>query len=154
MELKQKVSTTGLRILSVLDILLKGPASKNEISDSLVKIPWIKNITKETIGLDINTLKSAGFEIENMGKAANYRYKINWSPIKFKLTKKELSVLCNLKNAVIELSEPYYIIKLYRLFEKITQFIEDDDNINELMNFQYFLNVMLKFQDLHKLQLN
>ena len=141
MELKQKVSTTGLRILSVLDILLKGPASKNEISDRLLKIPWIKNITKETIGLDINTLKSAGFEIENMGKAANYRYKINWSPIKFKLTKKELSVLCNLKNAVIELSEPYYIIKLYRLFEKITQFIEDDDNINELMNFQYFLNV-------------
>ena len=70
-----------------------------------------------------------------------YKYKINWSPIKFKLTKKELSVLCNLKNAVIELSEPYYIIKLYRLFEKITQFIEDDDNINELMNFQYFLNV-------------
>ena len=61
MELKQKVSTTGLRILSVLDILLKGPASKNEISDSLVKIPLVETVSKETIRLDLNTLKSAGF---------------------------------------------------------------------------------------------
>jgi len=141
MELKQKASTTGLRILSVLDILLKGPASKNEIINALAKNSHIKNLKKETIGLDINTLKAAGFEIENMGKADDYRYKINWCPIKFKLTQHELRVLINLKNAVIELSEPYYIIKLYKLFEKITKFIEDDEVVNELMNFQYFLNI-------------
>ena len=88
MELKQKVSTTGLRILSVLDILLKGPASKNEISDSLVKIPWIKNITKETIGLDINTLKSAGFEIENMGKSSQLPLQNQLEPDKIQINKK------------------------------------------------------------------
>lgn len=141
MELKQKVSTTGIRILSVLDILLKGAASKNEILEILAKDSRIKNISKEAIGLDINTLKSAGFEIENMGKSASYRYKINWNPIKFKLTRKEFFVLCNIKNAVIELSEPCYIIKLYKLFEKITKFIEGDEDINEFMNFQYFTSI-------------
>ncbi len=140
MELKQKVSITGLRTLNILDILLKSPASKKEILDILINNPYLKNITQETIALDINTLKSAGFEIENLGKKENYRYKINWNPIKFKLTKSELNVLRNMKNAVIELLEPVFIIKLYKLFEKITKYIENEAE-DELMNFQYFLNI-------------
>lgn len=140
MELKQKVSITGLRTLFILDILLKGPASKKEISDILINNPHLKNVTAEGITIDINTLKSAGFEIDNLGKKENYRYKINWNPIKFKLAKSELRVLCNMKNAVIELYEPIFIIKLHKLFEKITKYIENDSN-NELMNFQYFLNI-------------
>ncbi len=141
MELKQKASITGIRILVVLEILLKGPASKNEIFDILSRHPNINNITKEVIPLYINTLKSAGFIIENLGKKENYRYKINWNPIKFKLTKHQYNILCRLKDAVIELSEPIFIIKLYKLLEKITSYIEKDDLCSELMNFQYFLNI-------------
>ena len=141
MELKQKASITGLRILSVLNILLKGAASKNEILDILLKNSNIKNITRETITLDINTLKSAGFEIENLKKGGGYRYKINWNPIKFKLSKKEADTLCNIKDAVLELSEPDFIIKLYKLFLKIAEFIEKDKNTNKIADFKYFLNI-------------
>ncbi len=151
MELKQKVSITGLRTLSILDILLKGPASKKEISDILINNPQFKNISSEAIALDINTLKSAGFEIENLGKKENYRYKINWHPIKFKLTKTELKVLCNMKNAAIELSEPIFIIRLCNFLNKITKYIENDSD-NELMNFQYFLNIDFElFMELYAL---
>lgn len=142
MELKQKASLTGFRMLYILDILLKGPVSKNEILDILSKKDDLEgNITKETIGLDINTLKSAGFEIENTGKSNNYRYKINWSPIKLKLTKKEMQVLLNTRDAIIEIEDWEDIVKLYGLFKKISNFIEDEDAINELMNFGYFLNI-------------
>lgn len=143
MELKQRASSTGFRILFILDLLLKGPASKNEILDTMSKNPLFLNstITKETISLNINTLKKAGFEIENLGKAHNYRYKINWSPIKFKLTEDEMEILTSARDAVIELSEIDYIIKLYRLFLKIANYIEDKDKINELLDFGYFLNV-------------
>lgn len=143
MELKQRASSTGFRILFILDLLLKGPASKNEILDTMSKNPLFLNstITKETISLNINTLKKAGFEIKNLGKAHNYRYKINWSPIKFKLTEDEMEILTSARDAVIELSEIDYIIKLYRLFLKIANYIEDKDKINELLDFGYFLNV-------------
>lgn len=141
MELKQKVSITGFRILSVLNILLNGAASKNEILDILLKNSNIKNLTKETIALDINTLKSAGFEIENLKKGGSYRYKINWCPIKFKLTKKEATILCNLKDAVLELSNPDFIIRLYKLLSKIAKFIETNEHTDDLMNFKYFLSI-------------
>ncbi len=142
MELKQKASLTGFRILYILDILLKGSVSKNEILDILSKKDDLEgNITKETIGLDINTLKSAGFEIENTGKSNNYRYKINWSPIKLKLGKKEMQVLLNTRDAIIEIEDWEDIVKLYGLFKKISNYIEDENTINELMNFGYFLNI-------------
>lgn len=144
MELKQKASSTGFRVLFLLDLLLNTPLSKDEIISKLSSNPYITNISKETVRLDLNTLKAAGFEIENTGKAQNYKYKINWSPIKIKFTKKELNVLINARNAILKLSDWEYIVNLYCLFEKISKFIKDEDEINELMDFGYFLNVDFK----------
>lgn len=141
MELKQKASSTGFRVLFLLDLLLKAPVGKDDIINELSKNPYVSNISKETVRLDLNTLKAAGFEIENLGKEKNYKYKINWSPIKFGITKKELRVLTQTKDAVLKLSNPDFIIKLYRLFEKISNVIEDDNTIFELLNFRYFLSI-------------
>ena len=67
MELKQKASSTGFRTLILLDLLLREPLTKGEIIERLSKNPYITNISKETLRLDINTLKAAGFEIQNTG---------------------------------------------------------------------------------------
>ena len=144
MELKQKASSTGFRTLILLDLLLREPLTKGEIIERLSKNPYITNISKETLRLDINTLKAAGFEIQNTGKANKYRYKINWSPIQFNLTRKELNVLLRTKEALIKLSNWEYIVRLYGLFEKITPLIKDENDINELMNFHQFSNIDFK----------
>lgn len=151
MELRQKASSTGFRILFILDLLLKGPASKKEILDALEKNSSFKNsnTTKETISLNLNTLKRAGFEIENLGRAYGYRYKINWSPIKFKLSEDEMKILTSSRDAVIELSDFDYILKLYKLFKKITNFIQDKTQIDELLDFGYFLK--LNFETIKEL---
>ena len=73
-----------------------------------------------------------------------YRYKINWSPIQFNLTRKELNVLLRTKEALIKLSNWEYIVRLYGLFEKITPLIKDENDINELMNFHQFSNIDFK----------
>ena len=141
MELKQKASSTGFRVLLLLDLLLEAPQTKDEIINKLLKNPLVETVSKETIRLDLNTLKSAGFEIENLGRASGYKYKINWSPIKFKLTKKELKVLSRTKDAVLKLSNWEYILALYKVFEKISGLIEDDEAVYELLNFRYFSNI-------------
>ncbi len=146
MELKQKASLTGFRVLFILNMLLREELSKSEILQRLQSNPdyILNNITKETIRLDINTLKKAGFGIENTGKSNNYRYKINWCPIKIKLTKKEMNVLINTKKAVISLSKLSHILKLYKFFKKICRFLSDDEQINELLNFENITNIDLK----------
>ncbi|MCX4275657.1 MAG: WYL domain-containing protein [Candidatus Gastranaerophilales bacterium] len=144
MELKQKASSTGFRVLFLLDLLLKAPLTKTDMVNELSKNPYVSNVSKETVRLDLNTLKSAGFEIQNLGRGKDYKYKINWSPIKFGITKKELRVLSRTKDAVIKLSDPFYIIKLYKLFEKISKAVEDENAVFELLNFRYFLEVDLQ----------
>jgi len=141
MELKQKASSTGFRVLYLLDLLLKNALSKNEILTALNNSPNILNATKETVRLDLNTLKSAGFVIENTGKSNGYKYKINWCPIKIKLTKREMRVLENTRNAALSLAGWEYIVSLYGVFKKISNFIEDDEQINELLNFDRFVNI-------------
>lgn len=149
MELKQKASSTGFRVLFLLDLLLKAPMAKEDIINELSKNPLVQTVTKETIRLDLNTLKAAGFEIENTGKANSYKYKINWNPIKFKISKKELRVLLQTKDAILKLSEWEYILRLYGLFEKISALIKDNGKgdeapnglLDELLNFRYFSHV-------------
>ncbi len=142
MELKQKASLTGFRILFVLDVLFKKPMSKNELLEELaLNSDFRRKVTKETLRLDISTLKSAGFKIENTGKSGGYKYKIKRSPIKFKLTKYELKTLISTRDAILKLASWEYIIKLYGFFQKISEFIEDETQKNELMHFGYFVNV-------------
>lgn len=151
MELKQKASITGFRVLLILNMLLSEELSKNEILEKLKINPdyALNNITKETIRLDINTLKMAGFDIKNTGKSNNYRYKINWSPIKIKLSKKEMRVLLNTKKAVIGLAKFGYVLRLYKFLEKICKFLLDEKQINELLNFESITNI--DFQVLNEL---
>jgi len=141
MELKQKASSTGFRVLFVLELLLEAPLSKDEIVNELLKNPYIQNVSYETLRLDLNTLKKAGFEIQNTGRKNNYRYEIKRDPIKFKLTKKELKVLTQTKDAIIKLSRWEYILKLYKVFEKISALTDDENAVCELMNFRYFSNI-------------
>ena len=143
MELKQKASSTGFRVLFLLDLLLRAPIKKDDIIEELSKNPYVSNVSNETVRLDLNTLKSAGFEIENLGKEKDYKYRINWSPIKFSITKKELRVLTQTKDAVLKLSNPDFIIKLYRLFEKVSKVIDDENAVFELLNFRYFLDFQI-----------
>ena len=128
-------------MLFLLDLLLRAPIKKDDIIEELSKNPYVSNVSNETVRLDLNTLKSAGFEIENLGKEKDYKYRINWSPIKFSITKKELRVLTQTKDAVLKLSNPDFIIKLYRLFEKVSKVIDDENAVFELLNFRYFLNL-------------
>lgn len=141
--LPNKKISTGIRSLLILDILTKHPASKEEIAEILSKGPIVQNVTKEMIKIDINTLKEAGFEILNLGKAEGYKYKIVNSPIKIKLKKEEVRLLTKIRKALFEIEDWIEILKLYELFEKISKFLSSEIS-EELMNFQYFLNVDFK----------
>ena len=74
LKINNNLAQTGLRVLFVMQLLLRGPVSKAQIMEEISKNPNLKEVTADTVTLDINTLKSAGFEIISGNKSNNYCY--------------------------------------------------------------------------------
>ena len=146
------IAQTGLRILFVLQLLMKGPVSKAQILHKISLNPNLKNVAPDTITLDINTLKAAGFDIIPGNKGNNYCYELKLSPIKIKLTKKEMRAISIAKKAVFHFMDFRYIVSLYKTFEKISKLIDSKEYIDVLLNFGNFLKTdfnLLRELDVH-----
>ena len=146
------IAQTGLRILFVAQLLIKGPLPKAKIIEEIAKNPYLKNVTPDTITLDINTLKSVGFEIATGNKSNNYCYELKLVPVKIKFTKTELRALLNTKSAMFHFMDFRCIISLYEAFEKISKLLESDEQIQSILDFGNILKTdfkLLKELDVH-----
>ncbi len=139
--LKRKISSTGYRLFFILQLLMQDAVSKEEILNEINKSGLIDKVSSDTIRLDINTLKTAGFEIITGDKSQGYKYFLNWNPIKIDFDRSEIKVFSQVKNAAIELCSWEFIINLYEVFLKISKFIKDEKTIDDFLNVGYFLNV-------------
>lgn len=144
LKINNNLAQTGLRVLFVMQLLLRGPVSKAQIMEEISKNPNLKEVTADTVTLDINTLKSAGFEIISGNKSNNYCYELKLIPIKIKFTKKEMRVLLGTKKALFQFMDFRYIISLYEVFEKISKLIESDEQAESLLNFGNILRTNFK----------
>lgn len=139
---EQNINLTGNRVLFILSLLLKGDISKDEIIKEINLNPELKPVSQDTIRLDINTLRDAGFKIENSGK--NYKYRITWNPVKIKLQKSEINLLNKIKKSALELWDWKSVLDLYKFFKKIGNYIEDEKSKESLLNFRNFMHVDFK----------
>lgn len=152
LKVDNNVAQTGLRLLFLMQLLIKSPMSKAQILNEISKNPYLKDVAPDTITLDINTLKSAGFEIIPGNKGNNYCYELKLSPIKIKLTKKEIRALLITKKAMFHFMDFRYIISLYETFKKISKLIESTEQAESLLNFGNILKTnfkILKELDVH-----
>jgi len=150
--LDNNIAQTGYRTLFILQLLIKGPIKKAQILEKISQNPYLKNVTSDTIRLDINTLKSAGFDIKSGNKGNNYCYELKFAPIKIKLLKKEKRAICLAKKAMFDFLDFREIIALYESLEKISKLIEPKEDTDEILDFGNFLRTdfqMVKLLDLH-----
>ena len=93
---KQKnlwISITGYRIFLEFMSLLSSPKSLNELCEIVKNDSHInKEISKDTIRCDINTLKAGGCVISKPSKSNNFKYQIISHPFKLNISKEELNV--------------------------------------------------------------
>lgn len=146
------IAQTGLRTLFVLQLLIKGPISKNDIIEKIAQNPYLKNVAQDTITLDINTLKAAGFDIKTGNKSNGYCYELKLNPIKIKLSKSEIQAINITKKAMFDFMDFRYIVNIYSTFEKIVKFIFSKEDALSILNFGNFLKVdftLLKELDVH-----
>ncbi len=149
---KKKINRTGYRILLVLQLLMQHEASKEDIIKAVSKTLCSKEVSADTVRLDINTLKSAGFFVECKEAGKNSCYRLAQNPISIKLLKSEILAINQIKEAVFELEDWKYIFNLYKVFEKISKFIEEEEFKNKILDFKYFSSIdfsLLRELDYH-----
>lgn len=139
--LKRKISLTGYRLFFILQLLIQGPVSKDEILAQINKSGLIGTVGEDTIRLDINTLKSAGFEINTGRKIDGYKYQLDWNPLKIDFNRSEIKVFNQTKKAIIELCDWEFIANLHDVFLKISKFVQDEKIVDDFLNFGYFSNI-------------
>lgn len=146
-----KINSTGLRLFLILQFLMQKKYSKSELCKLInIKYPNL-NINPDIVRLDINTLKSAGFDIEIGHKGNDYKYALNWNPLKIKFTKSEIDIINQTKKSIMDLCDWRLIIDLFEIFKKIAKYIENENLMEEFLNFGYFQDV--NFDILNKLKL-
>ncbi len=152
LKLDNNIAQTGLRVLFLMQLLLKAPISKAEILKEISMHPLLKNVAPDTITLDINTLKSAGFEIVSGNKGNNYCYELKLNPIKINFSKKEIRAFLLAKKAMFHFMDFRYVISVYETFCKISKLIESEEQAELLLNFGNILQTdfkILKELDVH-----
>lgn len=137
LENKQKkntvwISLTGYRTLFVLKLLIERSRTVDELieelkSNSVTK----KSISKDTIRLTINTLKTAGCNISRPSAQNNYRYVLLSHPFTLNISDEEFDILLNLKSNAYENLSWQEILVLNDLYSKIISLTGDEDKIEK-----------------------
>lgn len=139
------ISLTGYRIL----IILKALMQKRHTVDELVKVvennKLINKVTsKDTIRIDLNTLKRAGCKISRPSKANDYNYELISHPFTFKMNNKELKTLLRLRDKLTQDMEWEDILILNEIYKKIASLTFNEELIYEIENSKPLINVDIK----------
>lgn len=119
---------------------------KSHTVDELVQIieknKIINKVTsKDTIRIDLNTLKRAGCKISRPSKANNYKYELLSHPFTFKLSNKELKVLLRLRDKLTQEMDWKDVLIFNELYRKIASVTFNEELINEIENTKPLINV-------------
>lgn len=138
------ISLTGYRTLFVLKLLLEKSRTLEELTEALKSNNVTKkSISKDTIRLTINTLKTAGCNISRPSAQNNYRYVLLSHPFTLNISDEEFEILLNLKSNAYENLSWQKILLLNNLYEKIISLTADEDKIKKLADLSPFSSVDL-----------
>ncbi|MBQ8887471.1 MAG: WYL domain-containing protein [Candidatus Gastranaerophilales bacterium] len=136
------ISLTGYRILIILKALMEKSRTIDELVQIIEKNKIINKVTsKDTIRIDLNTLKRAGCKISRPSKANNYKYELLSHPFTFKLSDKELRVLLRLRDKLTQEMEWQDVLIFNELYSKIASVTFNEELINEIENTKPLINV-------------
>ncbi len=111
------VSVTALRIISILDMLLKEPLSDSEINQKLQEnIKDSRALSKDTICIYINTLRAIGCEILRPTKNNEYKYILKSNPFKLNFSQEEINSLIEVRKYISTLGNWKLAVEMDDLF--------------------------------------
>ena len=136
------ISSTGYRVLLILNSLMKKGRTIDELIEIVKNSPYAnKSLSKDTIRLDIITLKSAGCYIKRPSKANNYKYELISHPFIMELSQLELDALIKVRNQIAKEITVEEVFALNDLYNKIAELTNSDFIADYIKNSAPLINI-------------
>ena len=131
------ISITGYRTLLILKSLMVRSYTIDELVE-ILKNDSITNkaVSKDTVRIAINTLKSVGCKILRPNKANNYKYQLIKHPFSLKISDKELKIFTTLRDKIAEGIKYNDVFTLNDLYDKLTSLTLNEEQIDYVNNTQ------------------
>lgn len=131
----KQISMTAARAIIILLSLLQSPKSYEEIRQIIIDCGLIdKELSVDTIRIDINTLKTLGCSITKATKSNNHKYGLISHPFKLKMTNDEFNALDKIYNKMIKHADVSKLLGFHNLFLKLSTLVDDETIKEKLLN--------------------
>ncbi len=138
------ISTTGYRTLLILTSLLEKERSIDELVEILKNNKITnKSVSKDTVRLTINTLKTAGCSISRPTKANGYKYVIEKHPFCLNISSRDLKVLLKVHESFCKELSWKEVVSLNNVLLKVISLTENKQLINIAKNSIPFSDINL-----------
>lgn len=131
------LSLTGYRVLAILKMLQEGPHSEQEINEKLKdNLTVSRSISKDSIWLYINTLRTLGCNISRPSKKNDFKYVLKEHPYKLNLSNHEVESFLEVKKYISSLSDWEISCNFDKILSKISECIDNEDRKNLIKEFR------------------
>jgi len=144
----KQVSLTGARAITLMSALMEGPKTFEEIVQFFQDCGVAeKDYSVDTIRIDINTLKKAGFSISKATKRNNHKYGLISHPFVFTPTTEEISAIKTVYRKIARTASPELLYLYHKLFLKISEKTDNPKLKEQILGISVLKSVKLDMLD-------
>ncbi|MBQ4123983.1 WYL domain-containing protein [bacterium] len=139
------ISITGFRTLLLLASLIEKPRTIDELVEIVKKHNVTeKSVSKDTIRITLNTLKSIGCEINRPQKTNNFKYALIKHPFSLNLSKEEVDSLLLIRERLANELSWKKVLILNSFYEKFFRLTKNQNYISLVENTKPLCEIDIK----------
>lgn len=136
------MSFTAFKSMIIFSLLLDSPKSYKEIQEYLKNHEYIKEqLSVDALRIYFNSLKQIGCEISKINEDGTVKYAITSHPFQLRFNDKQVKNIIKVYRAISKSIEVSDLIALQNFFNKISQYVQNEDLKLKLKNISPLSNI-------------
>ena len=136
------MSFTAFKSMIIFSLLLDSPKSYKEIQEYLKNHEYIKEqLSVDALRIYFNSLKQIGCEISKINEDGTVKYAITSHPFQLRFNDKQVKNIIKVYKAISKSIEVSDLIALQNFFNKISQYVQNEDLKLKLQNISPLSNI-------------
>ena len=136
------MSFTAFKSILIFSFLLEGPKSYEEMQDFFANHEYLhETVSIDTLRIYLNSLREIGCEITKKTKGGITRYSIDSHPFLLQFSDKQIKGIIKVYKAISKNIEVSDLLALHNFFEKISQYIQNDELKIKIRNISPISNI-------------
>ena len=136
------MSFTAFKSILIFSFLLEGPKSYEEMQDFFANHEYLhETVSIDTLRIYLNSLREIGCEITKKTKGGITRYSIDSHPFLLRFSDKQIKGIIKVYKAISKNIEVSDLLALHNFFEKISQYIQNDELKIKIRNISPISNI-------------